>query len=197
MANNWSDDELESAARVYLEMQRKYDNGEYFTKREYYKMLHNKFGRTLKSFEYRMQNISYVLLTMGLKYLPGLPPAKNVGANVIKKIKRILENLIKGDGCVVCESEDFIYTGETCINWVRSNANGVCELCAKSAPFIGNDGQPYLEIHHIKSLKEGGYNSISNIVALCPNCHRELHNGVDSKKRLEDLKKRIARITIL
>jgi 5-methylcytosine-specific restriction enzyme A len=37
------------------------------------------------------------------------------------------------------------------------------------------DGEPFLEIHHIKWLSNGGDDSIDNTVALCPNCHRKMH----------------------
>lgn len=57
-------------------------------------------------------------------------------------------------------------------------ANGVCERCEMKAPFLrARDGTPYLEVHHIKPLSEGGLDTLANTVALCPNCHRELHFG--------------------
>lgn len=59
--------------------------------------------------------------------------------------------------------------------YVRRRANGSCELCGKSAPFEKSDGTPYLEVHHIEWLAKGGEDSISNTVALCPNCHRKIH----------------------
>ncbi|HGS4683979.1 TPA: HNH endonuclease [Vibrio parahaemolyticus] len=57
-------------------------------------------------------------------------------------------------------------------------ANGVCERCKMKAPFFrAKDGTPYLEVHHIERLSEGGVDILENTVALCPNCHRELHFG--------------------
>src|SRR5256885_4490227 len=49
-----------------------------FTKKQYYKKLTQDYGRTVKAFEYRMQNISYVLSLMGRDWLTGLRPARNV-----------------------------------------------------------------------------------------------------------------------
>ena len=40
------------------------------------------------------------------------------------------------------------------------------------------DNSPFLEAHHIKQLAKGGLDTISNAVAVCPNCHRELHYGI-------------------
>lgn len=59
--------------------------------------------------------------------------------------------------------------------YVKRRANGRCNLCGQTAPFIDNDGSPYLEVHHIKWLSRGGLDSITNAVALCPNCHRKMH----------------------
>jgi predicted HNH restriction endonuclease len=57
-------------------------------------------------------------------------------------------------------------------------ANGICEKCRKKAPFRrASTGEPYLEVHHIKPLSEGGADDTRNVLALCPNCHRQLHYG--------------------
>ena len=57
----------------------------------------------------------------------------------------------------------------------KRRAQGFCQLCGEQAPFASVDGVPYLEIHHIKWLSEGGVDSLDNTVALCPNCHRKMH----------------------
>jgi hypothetical protein len=73
------------------------------------------------------------------------------------------------------------YNRETSVKaWVLAKANGVCECCNKKAPFNTIEGQPYLEVHHVLAISEGGSDTVSNVVAICPNCHRELHFG---KKR--------------
>lgn len=67
------------------------------------------------------------------------------------------------------------------IAYVLKRANGICELCCQPAPFIKPDGSPYLEVHHWKPLSENGEDTIDNAAALCPNCHKELHFGVNSE----------------
>lgn len=57
---------------------------------------------------------------------------------------------------------------------IKRMANGVCMLCKNDAPFIYN-GKPYLESHHIVWLENGGEDKLSNLCALCPNCHRKVH----------------------
>lgn len=74
--------------------------------------------------------------------------------------------------------------------YAKRRANGICDLCEKSAPFINKNNQPYLETHHIVWLSNGGEDSIENTVALCPNCHRKMH-VLDLKKDIEKLRCRI------
>lgn len=59
--------------------------------------------------------------------------------------------------------------------FTKKRAKGICDLCAKEAPFTDKHGQPYLESHHIIWLSRNGEDSIENTVALCPNCHRKMH----------------------
>ena len=62
---------------------------------------------------------------------------------------------------------------------VLARANGYCEECGKSAPFLrASDGTPYLEIHHKTFLSDDGEDTAENTIALCPNCHRKKHFGV-------------------
>jgi 5-methylcytosine-specific restriction protein A len=59
---------------------------------------------------------------------------------------------------------------------VLLRALGVCELC-KSPGFKVPGGGLYLETHHVVPLHKGGPDRVSNVVALCPNDHREAHHG--------------------
>lgn len=62
-----------------------------------------------------------------------------------------------------------------------SRANGYCEWCGKPG-FAMADGKVYLETHHIIPLSEGGPDTIENVVALCPNHHREAHFGAHARE---------------
>jgi len=79
-------------------------------------------------------------------------------------------------------------------DWVLSKANGHCECCKQKAPFATNDGFPYLEIHHLRHLADGGSDTTSNTVALCPNCHREMHHGNDKDELVKNLYAYIPRL---
>ncbi|MFM0160788.1 HNH endonuclease [Paraburkholderia sediminicola] len=56
-------------------------------------------------------------------------------------------------------------------------ASGICEACKNPAPFSRPNGQPFLEVHHMQRLADGGEDTVENAIALCPNCHRERHYG--------------------
>ncbi|MFB6200107.1 MAG: HNH endonuclease [Candidatus Nanohaloarchaea archaeon] len=56
-------------------------------------------------------------------------------------------------------------------------ADQQCEWCGEDidAP----------EVHHITPRSEGGSNDRSNLIVLCPNCHRKADKGVMSKSKLQ------------
>jgi 5-methylcytosine-specific restriction protein A len=65
---------------------------------------------------------------------------------------------------------------------VLLRAKGKCARCRKAAPFLRQkDGSPYLEVHHLVQLADGGEDTVENAAALCPNCHRDLHYGVNTR----------------
>ncbi len=80
LRNTWTEEELRATVTAYLEMYKKELEGTTFVKKHYYAELAARFQRSDKSFEYRMQNISYVCVLMGRAWVSGLKPAKNVGA---------------------------------------------------------------------------------------------------------------------
>lgn len=67
-------------------------------------------------------------------------------------------------------------------NYVLARAAGSCEGCKASAPFVRKDGSPYLEPHHIRRVSDGGPDDPAFVIALCPNCHRRVHAGIDGEK---------------
>lgn len=60
--------------------------------------------------------------------------------------------------------------------YAKRRARGRCQLCGTTAPFNDQYGHPYLEVHHVIWLADGGSDSIDNVVALCPNCPRKMHS---------------------
>lgn len=73
--------------------------------------------------------------------------------------------------------------------YAKLRADGRCELCGQEAPFKVH-GEPYLEIDHIKPMRDGGTDTIDNVAAVCPNCNRRI-GMLHSKEDVELLKRNI------
>lgn len=76
---------------------------------------------------------------------------------------------------------------------VLRRANGECEFCHEPG-FELPDGRLYLETHHIDALCRKGRDEIENVIALCPNHHREAHYGSKADEITERLKAIIAEL---
>jgi 5-methylcytosine-specific restriction protein A len=223
MTTDWSDEELRESVRAYLTMLVAQREGRTINKANVYRDLASAFpARTPKAFEYRMQNISYVLSLLGRPWLKGAAPAKNVGSNVATKIESLIGDLEGKPSAptVALEIETrqrlkapmttpptgekrpesvtssvTAYRRDPAVRaWVLRRANGVCECCDAPAPFADSSGAPYLEVHHVRQLADGGSDQISNTVALCPNCHRRLHFGADAAELSAALYERVSEL---
>ena len=78
---------------------------------------------------------------------------------------------------------------------VLARANGRCEYSNKLAPFLRPDGTPYLEVHHVEMLAEGGVDHPNHCVAIRPEIHREIHYGQHGATINAKLKAFLATIT--
>lgn len=68
---------------------------------------------------------------------------------------------------------------------VIKRAHGKCEYCGKSG-FLMSSGDRYIEAHHVIALAKQGPDTLRNVIALCPEHHREAHYGakaVDLEKK--------------
>ncbi|MBY4674921.1 HNH endonuclease [Burkholderia multivorans] len=168
-----------------------------------------------------MQNISYVLALMGRDWIPGLPPAKNVGVRVAGQIEALIGELEgrqelpraaeavtvgeirktqkeRPDGSTAPERTNSTTSGfvrdPKVKAWVLERANGTCEACDQPAPFLGADDFPFLEVHHLRKLADDGSDTVTNAVAVCPNCHRRLHFSKDARAYRETLYGKVAEL---
>lgn len=225
MSENWTEEELQASVDAYVEMHRLEAAGQPFIKKLYYKNLADRFGRSLKSYEYRMQNISYVYSLQGRQWVSGLKPARNVGSNVIQNLERLIAT---SEGQQLGLNTDFDATVERLrrkppasppkgkkkpesvqtsvtnyvrdprvVAWVLTQASGHCECCEVPAPFTREDGSAFLEVHHVQRLADGGEDTVNNAVALCPNCHRELHYGANKRELANQVSEKISRLQVL
>src|SRR3954471_545406 len=88
----WTDEELEAAVDTYLQMLEEQRSGRPYVKSDFIRELISRAlrGRSHKSAEYRMMNISSVLAGLGHETVKGYRPAPHVGLNVAARIKAIL-----------------------------------------------------------------------------------------------------------
>lgn len=71
-----------------------------------------------------------------------------------------------------------------------NRAAGKCEYCGVDG-FLMPDGRRYLETHHVDPLSEGGPDTLENVAAVCANCHRKAHYGIDRLAIRRELLERI------
>jgi 5-methylcytosine-specific restriction endonuclease McrA len=76
--------------------------------------------------------------------------------------------------------QDYYYRSQAIKFYALKRARGLCEGCQQPAPFKTPDGKPYLEVHHIRRLSDGGPDDPRWVVAICPNCHRRAHYSEDA-----------------
>ncbi|MBQ26976.1 MAG: HNH endonuclease [Nitrospiraceae bacterium] len=212
---DWTREELSASVVAYIEMRDFEQRGEKFVKKRFYEALSERFDRSPKAFEYRMQNISYVYSVLGRQWVSGLKPAKNVGANVLPVIEELIfqhegvistpkvefeeqvsklrreKTLPKPQGSKSPQKQSKETTSydrdPEVVAWILKKSGGICESCENPAPFVKPDGDFYLEVHHLRRLADGGSDTVTNAVAVCPNCHRELHYGSNRENALKHL----------
>lgn len=95
-------------------------------------------------------------------------PLEQLKQNILKEQTNGVDNRKVGKVSVFPRS---VYIKE----FAKRVSKGICQLCDEKAPFVDRQGSPFLEVHHIKYLSQKGTDTIDNVVALCPNCHRKIH----------------------
>ena len=76
---------------------------------------------------------------------------------------------------------------------VINRAKGKCEFCGEPG-FLKSDGTQYLETHHIIALASDGKDRVANVIALCPNDHREAHFGKRADALEKEMMKKVAEL---
>jgi predicted HNH restriction endonuclease len=69
------------------------------------------------------------------------------------------------------------------VAFAKRRAGMQCEVPDCQHPlFHKPNGLPYVEVHHLMTLAEGGPDTVGNVVCLCPTHHREMHFGVNATR---------------
>lgn len=61
-----------------------------------------------------------------------------------------------------------------------------------TCPFCGEDDVSTAQFHHIKSVAEGGTNSLENLIYICANCHSKVTQGQISPSEVAKVKEMVA-----
>lgn len=146
--------------------------------------------------------IGSLLATKGVVLLEDYSPTSDEGAlntRFAELSKRKLTGTPRGNAHPPQSSNStHVFVRDPLVKaWVLQFANGCCDGCSQNAPFTTPDGMPFLEVHHVHPLAEGGPDQVSNAVALCPNCHRRCHLSVDRKEFTSSLYERIKRLAVI
>lgn len=76
---------------------------------------------------------------------------------------------------------------------VVKRARGCCEYCGRQG-FLLPNGNHYVEAHHIIALAKQGPDTLENVIALCPEHHREAHFGTEAENLERGCLKRLQEI---
>ena len=124
--------------------------------------------------------IVFELLSMEEVKRPESAMDQDLWNSELKDLKQMALNTSSGK----VPPEERIQLVRRCSQAIRTyalmRADGVCESCGEPAPFISKRGTPYLEVHHLRRLSDGGPDHPEWVAAVCPNCHRRVHDGQDS-----------------
>jgi hypothetical protein len=116
------------------------------------------------------------------------------GIECEKLIASVVRGKAKSCGCLGASGFGIGRDSRTEKKAVLRLARGKCECCNSQAPFITKRNNPYLEVHHVKPVEFGGWNDRTNLAALCPNCHREIHSGKFGNILSDSLYSKVSRL---
>jgi hypothetical protein len=216
----WLDEELRAVVSAYTAMQAAARTRATINSGAVIDGLSGTLGRPSQAVADRMGDVSTLLSLLGRDWIAEVAPNKDVDPAICSRLASLLAakaeidlpeaaerielkrlattSLDRPDGVIEPErtaTQTTTFVRDVRVKaWVLKRAAGTCECCRLRAPFCDAVGEPYLEVHHVRRLADGGSDTISNAAALCPNCHRELHYGRDAHTKRADLLKNVAEL---
>jgi hypothetical protein len=80
-----------------------------------------------------------------------------------EKIEMIIEKTIRNDTKIIKK--------------IKERNNYKCQFPGCTSIIRTKSGRPYIEVAHIKPVKDGGQSILGNLILLCPNHHKEFDLG--------------------
>jgi 5-methylcytosine-specific restriction protein A len=218
----WQDDELAICVEAYIDLLERQARRDHPNYAQVQRDLADRLRRGRGAIDRRMQTISLFLSRRKAPIVVRFPPGQSISPGIEQRLKSLLEvrlptadpdeleRLTKkarehGNGrqapAPCSNGADFElqqtkrYKRRADVKaWVLEAAGNTCEACGSEAPFVGADGYPFLEVHHMRPLAEGGPDCTTNAAGVCPNCHRRLHFAADRNAYRLDVIARIERL---
>lgn len=119
------------------------------------------------------------------------PPAKLRPKLPLADLKRAALEVVRPGAPLAERCANVARRAEAIRLYALARAQGKCEACECDAPFLAKAG-PFLEVHHVFRLADGGPDHPAHVIALCPNCHRKAHYSIDAETFNESLVARLA-----
>lgn len=122
-------------------------------------------------------------------------PLNTPARDLAEARKRALSAFGANEGNGGKEAKKKLYVRSKAVkDYVLLRSRGECESCHEPAPFKRVDGSPYLEPHHTTRVSDGGLDHPRFVGAICPTCHRDIHHGLDGRRRNTELTQYLAEI---
>jgi hypothetical protein len=105
-------------------------------------------------------------------------------------VEELLERCSRSDGSPAAPSTKVAATrrydrSPIVVAYALVRAQFRCEVPdCRNEVFVDEGGLPFMEVHHIQPLNEGGVDKPENVACVCANHHREAHHG----RRARDIK---------
>lgn len=146
----------------------------------------------INSVFFRAHSAALILKAYSREFEAAAKAAESLGENMLSEPRNVIP--IRDDGDVVRARSGRVYRRDPKVRAeVLKIAKGHCECCGVEG-FVMQNGDQYLETHHVVGVSERGPDSVDNIVAICPMCHRKAHFAADhieiELKMLEAIRRR-------
>jgi 5-methylcytosine-specific restriction protein A len=217
----WSLEHLDLCVSRYLGELLNEQAGKAVNKQDLYRELEAQTSHSSGSVRQLFQNISHELEQKHFKILTGVSPLSGSSSKLRNIIDDRIQKLYVANSAEELEEKSAILSLRSgpipepignpnprrismsstqierradVVRYIKDIADGTCECCGNAAPFKDALGKPYLEVHHVVRLTDGGPDIPSNAIAVCPNCHRALHYSGHQNELKEKLYKTVARL---
>lgn len=126
---------------------------------------------------YRAHSAALILLAYSDEFAEAAEAIKSVGEDIL--LSSPYAKIETDDQRTLCGRVGTVYRRDPKVRAdIIRVANGHCECCGEEG-FLTQSGQRYLETHHLVGVSERGPDKASNIVAVCPTCHKKAHFAAD------------------